>query len=69
MIRSVFSVFRYIFLLGSIGGILLTSLGQANMATAVLFASVLGAWLALSVMMDGVRRSAPIGRARRQGVR
>ncbi len=63
MIRSVFSVFRYIFLLGSIGGILLTSLGQANMATAVLFASVLGAWLALSVMMDGVRRSAPIGRA------
>jgi hypothetical protein len=63
MIRSVFSVFRYIFLLGSIAWILLASLGQTNLPTAVLFASVLGVWLVISIMMDGARRSAPTGRA------
>jgi hypothetical protein len=63
MIRSAFSVFRYIFLLGCIGWILLASIGQENWATAVLFAFVLVAWLVLSVVVGGARRSTPTGRA------
>jgi hypothetical protein len=63
MIRSAFSVFRYVFLLGCVGWILLTSIGRENWAQAVLFAFVLVAWLVLSVVVGWARRSTPTGRA------